>query len=104
MTRQPLRALTWFDILGYPECTHCARRLPPADHGLRRAFCPLCTVDLPDAVALHLDRAMRSRWFVAWWRQAAGLLRAGVKPVRRDVSCAGETRMAGLGRAAGGGL
>lgn len=77
-------ALTWFHILAQPECTNCEipragwsteYQIKLAKHGLRRAYCPTCTANLPDSVALHLDRAIRNRWFLAWWRLAAQLLR-----------------------------
>lgn len=60
----------WWHILNAQACPHCERALPRPDHGLRRAFCPACTASLPRVIGLHLDRAIRSDWFIAWWRLA----------------------------------
>jgi hypothetical protein len=67
--------ITWAEILWSRECTACGARKKPLDFGLVRAFCPTCTANLPDRLALHLDRAMRQRWFLQWWRLASRELR-----------------------------
>jgi hypothetical protein len=67
--------ITWAEILWSRECTACGARKKPLDFGLLRAFCPICTANLPDRLALHLDRAMRQCWFLQWWRIATRELR-----------------------------
>lgn len=68
--------LTWFYILGTPECTACGSKLPRTSaHKLRRSLCAACTAELPYRVQMHLDRALRNRWYVGWWRMALHLLR-----------------------------
>jgi hypothetical protein len=67
--------ITWAEILWSRECTACGARKKPLDFGLVRAFCPICTANLPDRLALHLDRAMRQCWFLQWWRIANRQLR-----------------------------
>ena len=68
-------ALNWTELLWARECPVCLKKLSKPDHGLRRAFCPNCHASIPDALGSHLDRATKSRWFVAWWRVAITLLR-----------------------------
>ena len=67
--------LDWFELLGQKRCTNCSTTLKPSERGPRRAFCPECTSKLPDNLSLHLDRALRSRWYVAWWRLGCQVLR-----------------------------
>ena len=78
------KRVTWFELLSQKRCTNCSVALKPLEYGLCRAFCPICTANLPAVVSLHLDRALRGRWFVAWWRFACKLLRS--QPVKLPAS------------------
>lgn len=90
--------MTWYDILSAPSCSYCTRALPRPDHGLRRAFCPTCTAGLPHVLMLHLDRAIRSDWYIAWWRIAMREQRR--EEVRRELSRERGGSVAGRGTAA----
>lgn len=67
--------VTWADILWAHKCTACGWTFRAPEFGLNRAVCPKCTAELPDRIALHLDRAIRGSWFLSWWRIACRQLR-----------------------------
>jgi hypothetical protein len=67
--------VTWWDLFSAQHCPNCFLKIKQPGHGLRRSTCEKCHATLPDAIALHLDRAMHSRWYVAWWRIAMQMLR-----------------------------
>jgi hypothetical protein len=67
--------MTWWDLFSARDCPHCSLKIRQPGHGLRRSTCETCHATLPDALALHLDRAMHSRWYLAWWRIAMQVLR-----------------------------
>ncbi len=66
--------ITWLTLLSARKCSYCESRVTPR-RGLSRAFCEAHTAELPAPIRLHLDRATRGRWFVAWWRLALRELR-----------------------------
>jgi hypothetical protein len=84
--------ITWAEILWSHECTACGARKKPLDYGLLRAFCPVCTANLPDWLALHLDRAMRQGWFLAWWRIATRELRHSAMANYKRVDSRAQTQ------------
>ena len=67
--------MTWWDLFSAEHCPNCFGKMKQPGHGLRRSTCEACHVTLPDALGLHLDRAMHSRWYVAWFQIAMRLLR-----------------------------
>ncbi len=67
--------MTWFDLFSAQHCPNCFLKIKQPSHGLRRSTCEKCHVSLPNGIALHLDRAMRSRWYVQWFQVAMRILR-----------------------------
>lgn len=67
--------MTWWDLFSAQFCPHCSARIKQPGHGLRRSTCEKCHATLPDALALHLDRAMHSRWYMQWFEVAMRILR-----------------------------
>jgi len=68
-----LQPITWAEILWKGTCSQCDDETQ-TNRGLSRAFCEQHLKDIP-RIALHLDRAMSGRWFLAWWRLAKRDLR-----------------------------
>jgi hypothetical protein len=67
--RQIAQPLTWCDILWSHRCSACeAEKI--STHGLARPFCDKHMAALRPRLAVHLDRALHSRWFLAYWRQS----------------------------------
>jgi hypothetical protein len=67
--------VTWFDLFSAQHCPACFLKIKQPGHGLRRSTCEKCHATLPDAIALHLDRAMRGRWYMQWFQVAMRILR-----------------------------
>jgi hypothetical protein len=85
--------ITWAEILWSHECTACGSKMKAGPgFGLNRAFCPLCTANLPDRLALHLDRAMRQRWFLQWWRIASRELRTSASKTQHRADSRAQTQ------------
>jgi hypothetical protein len=84
--------ITWAEILWSRECTACGAKLKSVDFGLSHAFCPICTANLPDRLALHLDRAMRQCWFLQWWRFATRELRISASKTQHWADSRAQTQ------------
>jgi hypothetical protein len=67
--------MTWWDLFSAQHCPNCFLKIKQPGHGLRRSTCEQCHATLPDALALHLDRAMHSRWYMQWFDLAMRILR-----------------------------
>jgi hypothetical protein len=67
--------MTWWDLFSAQHCPHCFLKIKQPGKGLRRSTCEKCHAILPDALALHLDRAMHSRWYMVWFEVAMRILR-----------------------------
>ena len=91
-SKQPESFFNWWHILSAPYCPNCEQVNAKPDHGLRRAFCPTCTAMLPRVVMTHLDRAIRSDWFIVWWRLSSRLLRTHPSAWRRRIKSEGFTQ------------
>ena len=84
--------VTWAEILWSSECSACGSRVKRSELGPSRAFCPTCTANLPDLLALHLDRAIRQSWFLAWWRIATRELRRSALVSHQRVETRAQTQ------------
>lgn len=87
--------MTWFDLFSAQHCPNCVLKIKQPGKGLRRSTCETCHATLPKELALHLDRAMRSRWYVQWFQVAMRILRRDQKLTDRPNHSLGSSVVAG---------